>query len=82
MHFLSSLLIGASIAGIVYLIRYTLWENKTPSIISNLRWVIAIIIGLLVIFIEAASNWNIREISSVNAFLVYVIAQSLRNKSE
>lgn len=77
---LITFIIGFIVSGIVYGIRFSIWSKEIPPMISSLRWVIAIIIGILAIIIEVGSGLDTKGVASVNAFLVYIVAQALKNE--
>ena len=78
MGFLESLIIGGVISGIIIGIRFLIWKEEIPETISKLRWVIAIAIGIIIIFIEINVGFTPKS-QIINAFIIYLIAQVLDN---
>jgi hypothetical protein len=71
--------IGLIVAGI----RYTIWGKKEiPSIISKLRWFIAITIAVITIIVEAASGIRYEHSGFIGAGLVWAIAEILKKEDK
>ncbi len=79
MGFIPALIIGGVISGIILGMRYMIWKDNVPDSVSNLRWVIAIGIGVLLIFLELNAGFEIKS-QSINGFIIYVIAQALEKE--
>jgi len=76
MGFIPALIIGGVISGIIWGMRYMIWKDNVPDSVSSLRWVIAIGIGVLLIFLELNAGFEMKS-QSINGFIIYVIAQAL-----
>jgi|TARA_B100000315_G_C14207526_1_gene420531 hypothetical protein len=79
MGFIPALIIGGVISGIIWGMRYMIWKDNVPDSVSSLRWVIAIGIGVLLIFLELNAGFEMKS-QSVNGFIIYVIAQALEKE--
>ena len=78
MGFIPAFIIGLVISAGIWGLRFMIWKEEVPEIISKFRWVIAIAIGITLIAVELSAGLE-PESQIVNGFIVYVIAGALDN---
>ena len=71
-------IVGVVVWLLVYGLRHAIWPKVVPSIVSKLRWVIALVIGFVLIVVKAALGFDPSG-TIVNGGVIYVVAETLKN---
>tara|TARA_Y100000996_G_C22398523_1_gene592152 strand:- start:486 stop:809 length:324 start_codon:yes stop_codon:yes gene_type:complete len=75
-YFLSWLIIVLIIYAVLFGVKFLIWKNNPPPIIHKLRWVIAIAIGILMLWLKQSSGIgdpSDRTGMMIIGFVVYTI---------
>lgn len=82
---LANLIIVGVVISVVYAIRYSLWKEEIPTNITKYRWLIAIAITFVIMFITVAIQDNAGINSTkpggdlIYLLLLYTISNALKN---
>lgn len=72
--------VGIILSAIIYGIRYSIWKEQVPNIISKTRWIIAFATVVGLALLEDYVGIDSNKYMLINVGILFIIGKALKNE--